>query len=175
MAMLRTILHGLCVTCVTPAELLQNANRQLMNQSKRYDGTFVTACFLVFDPADGSLQYSTAGHNPPLVVDRAAAVRELEGAQSLPLAVDINASYTVAESRLNPLDTLLLYTDGITEATNASGEFYGRERLLSCVSEDVPNAQHIIDCVTHKLLAFTGSRDQEDDRTLVAMRLLEGT
>ena len=47
-------------------------------------------------------------------------------------------------------DTLLLYTDGITEAANDAGESYGRERLLSCVCEDVPNAQHIIDCVVHK-------------------------
>ena len=48
---------------------------------------------------------------------------------------------------------------------------YGRRRLLSCVREDVPSAQHIIDCVVHKLLAFTNSRAQDDDQTLLAMRV----
>jgi len=171
MAMLRTILHGLCHTSSTPAQLFESANRQLMNQSDRYDGTFVTACYLVLDLNDGSLTYSNAGHNPPLVVDPGANVRELDQAGSLPLGVDRDVSYPVANTRLGSSDTMLLYTDGITEATNDAGAFYGRDRLLSCVSENVPNAQHIIDCVTHKLLAFTGTHEQEDDRTLIAIRM----
>ena len=65
----------------------------------------------------------------------------------------------------------MLYTDGITEAANDAGEAYGRERLLSCVREDVPNAQHIIDCVVHKLLAFTDGGTPHDDQTLLALRV----
>lgn len=172
MAMLRTILHGLCHTCSTPAQLLESANRQLMNQSNRYDSTFVTACYLVLDLNNGSLTYSNAGHNPPLVVDAGANVHELDQAGSLPLGVDRDASYALAETRLVANDTMLLYTDGITEATNEHGEQYGRDRLLCCISKNVPNAQHIIDCVTHRLLAYTGTRDQEDDRTLIAVRML---
>ncbi len=171
MAMLRTILHGKCHNCGTPAELLSETNRQLMDQSDPHDGTFVTACYLVYDPSDRSLVYTSAGHNPPLLVDRNAKVRELGCAQSLPLGVDVDASFELAPAKLSAGDTLLLYTDGITEATSESDEQYGRDRLLSCVREDVPNAQHIIDCVTHKLLAFTGTSDQDDDRTLLALRV----
>jgi len=171
MAMLRTILHGRCHNCGTPADLLAEANRQLMDQGDPNDGTFVTACYLVYDPGDGSLRYTCAGHNPPLLVDRNATVRELACAQSLPLGVDKNATFRLANDRLTSGDTLLLYTDGVTETTNDAGEQYGRDRLLGCVCQNVPSAQHIIDCVHHKLLAFSGTRDQEDDRTLLALRV----
>lgn len=171
MAILRTILHGLCVQCVTPAELLSAANQQLCNQSDRYDGTFVTAFYGVYDPGDRSLNYACAGHNPPLLVDRSIQVRELDQAQALPLAVDPECTYVECRVSLQSGDTLLLYTDGITEAINGDGEFYGRTRLLDCVREDVPNAQHIIDCIVYKLLGFTGTRKQLDDQTLLALRI----
>ena len=96
---------------------------------------------------------------------------ELDQAQSLPLAVQADTSFSECSIKLVPSDTLILYTDGITEAFNEDGEMYGRRRLLSCVREDVPSAQHIIDCVVHKLLAFTNSRAQDDDQTLLAMRV----
>jgi len=133
----------------------------------------VTAFYALYDPRDRSLLFSSAGHNPPLLVDRQVRVSELDEAQSLPLGVEGSCSFPEARVTLAPGDTLLLYTDGITEAVNEAGEMYGRQRLLSCVHENVPNAQHIIDCVTHKLLGFTGSGAQQDDQTLVAMRIRE--
>lgn len=172
MAMLRTMLHAQCYQCATPSELLATANRQLFNHSDRYDGTFVTAFYGIFDPRDRSLRYTCAGHNPPLWVDRNINVRELDEAQALPLAVLPDQSFPESTIALHQGDTLILYTDGITEAFNAAGEAYGRERLLSCVREDVPNAQHIIDCVVNKLIAFTGNETHEDDQTLLALRVL---
>ena len=67
--------------------------------------------------------------------------------------------------------TILLYTDGITEASNYDGELYGYRRFLDCVTEDAPNAQHIIDCITHKVLAFTGNAPALDDQALLALRV----
>lgn len=171
MAMLRTILHALCYHCATPGEVLAQANRQLCNQYDRFSGTFVTAFYGIYDPSHRSLNYSCAGHNPPLVVDRATDVRELNQALTYPLAIEAESEFPEASTDLSAGDTVLFYTDGITEAANETGEMYGRERLLSCVREDVPNAQHIIDCVTHKLLAFTHGIPQQDDQTLLAMRL----
>ncbi len=171
MAMLRTLLHARCQQHCCPAELLALANRSLCEQSDRYDSGFVTAFYGVYDPADRTLRYVSAGHNPPLLVDRATRVRELDETQTLPLGVDSGCTFDLAQTSLSAGDTLLLYTDGITEATNEHGEMYGRDRLLSCVCEDVPNAQHIIDCVTHKLLGFTHGGVQSDDQTLVALRV----
>jgi sigma-B regulation protein RsbU (phosphoserine phosphatase) len=171
MAMLRTILHGRELSATAPADVLAAANRHLCKQSGGKEVSFITAFYGIFRPADGSLVYASAGHNPPLLVDRRTQVQELDKAQALPLSVDPHTTYTEAQARLQPGDTLLLYTDGITEAMNQSNEMYGRNRLLSCVREDVPNAQHIIDCVYYKLLAFTGDTRAEDDRTLLALRV----
>jgi sigma-B regulation protein RsbU (phosphoserine phosphatase) len=171
MAMLRTLLHARCRQWGTPSGALGVANQHLCAQAERYEGLFVTAFYALYDPRDRSLVFSSAGHNPPLLVDRNVQVSELDEAQTLPLGVEMNCSFPEARTTLAPGDTLLLYTDGITEAVSETGEMYGRERLLSCVHENVPNAQHIIDCVTHKLLGFTRGGAQQDDQTLVAMRV----
>ncbi len=171
MAMLRTLLHAHCKQRATPAQTLTVVNQHLCEQTQRYDGMFVTAFYGIFDALDGSLLYSCAGHNPPLLVNRDATIRELDDAQTVPLAIEPNCTFPESRIKLTPGDTLLLYTDGITEAVNETGERYGRDRLLSCVRADVPTAQHIIDCITMKLLGFTKSDVQQDDRTLVAMRV----
>lgn len=171
MAMLRTMLHAQCYQCATPSEMLCQANRQLCDHSDRFSGTFVTAFYAIYDPRDASLRYSCAGHNPPLLVDGKARVRELGDVPALPLAVEASCHFPENSLTLSPGDTLLLYTDGITEAINDRDEMYGLDRLLSCVCEDVPNAQHIIDCVVHKLMAFTQDLPQFDDQTLLALRV----
>lgn len=173
MAMLRTILHARDLSADEPARVLAAANQHLGKRDPQADASFVTAFYAIFTPETGSLRYSCAGHNPPLLVDRRIRVAELDAAPALPLGVKEDAEFSEAAITLQPGDTLLLYTDGITEAMNAAGEMYGRERLLSCVREDVPNAQHIIDCVYYKLLAFTGSAPADDDRTLLALRVRE--
>lgn len=171
MSMLRTYLHARHPRTDSPGATLRYANHHLCEQARRNDGTFVTAFYGVYDPRDRSMIYAGAGHHPPLLVDRRIQVRELDEAQTLPLGVDAGCGFEEAGTSLTPGDTMLLYTDGITEATSVAGEMYGRERLLSCVREDVPNAQHIIDCVEGKLHAFTGGRPQQDDQTLLAMRV----
>lgn len=173
MAILRTMLHAYEGDLSNPANVLTFVNRRLQGQFGVDLSMFVTAFYGIYNPEDGSFEYACAGHNPPLSVDRQANVRELDEAQGVPLGVLPDYTYAAARTRLRGGDTLLLYTDGITEAMNDKGEMYGRTRLLSCVREDVSHAQSIIDCVTYKLLAYTGQAAQEDDRTLVAVRVLK--
>lgn len=169
MAILRTLLHARCNQRATPAQTLAVINQHLCEQANRIKGMFVTAFYGIYHPGDGSLHYSCAGHCPPLLVGGSAGVRELDAAQGLPLAVDSACEFPEGRVQLVAGDTLLLYTDGITEAANENGEMYGRDRLLSCVHKEVTNAQHIIECITTKLLVFTKSGSPQDDRTLVAM------
>jgi sigma-B regulation protein RsbU (phosphoserine phosphatase) len=170
MSMLRTLLHAQCKRDVSPAELLGSVNERMIEQAHRHNGTFTTAFYGVYDPSDRGLQYACAGHNPPLLIESSTRVRELDEAQALPLAIDRHIEFDEAKTELSCGDTLLLYTDGITEATNDKGEMYGRERLVGCIRGDSPSAQHIIDCVTRKLIGFTGGTLQDDDQTLVALR-----
>ncbi len=172
MAMLQTMLHAQCMECSCSADVLQIANKQLLKLTRRHKGTFVTAFYGVYDSTTRTMTYSCAGHNPPLLIDKNIKIHELDQAQHLPLAIQPVEQFPQSSITFQPGDTLLLYTDGITEAASSEGEMYGRDRLLSCVREDVPNAQHIIDCITNRLIGFTGSNIQEDDQTLVALRIV---
>ncbi|MBI1826247.1 MAG: PP2C family protein-serine/threonine phosphatase [Planctomycetes bacterium] len=172
MAMLRTMLHARCNQVGEPRDLLRIVNRHLCDQSSRYQGIFATAFYAMYDPSDRTLRYSSAGHNPALLVDRHAHVAELDDAQTLPMGVEYLCEFPESSVTLSGGDTLLMYTDGIIEASNPAGEFYGRDRLLGCIREDLTGAQHIVDCVNSKLLGFMDNGPQVDDQTLVAMRVL---
>jgi sigma-B regulation protein RsbU (phosphoserine phosphatase) len=171
MAMLRTLLHATCQEHCCPADLLEIANRHLCAQTNRFDSIFATAFYGVIDPADGSMNYVCAGHNPPLLVDQSSGVRELNESATLPLGVDAECEFTVSNTTLKSGDTLLLYTDGITEASSPNGDMYGLDRLLRCVRSKVSSAENIINCVMRELAAFTGGGPQSDDQTIVAVRV----
>ncbi|MCH9002851.1 MAG: serine/threonine-protein phosphatase [Planctomycetes bacterium] len=171
MAITRTMLHSQCHEGTSPGKVLGGVNDQLARQAEQYDSAFVTAFYGVYDPRNKSLTYACAGHCPPLVVGRGGQVRELDKVQSLPLAVMNGTQYPESTTRLESGDTMILYTDGITEATNAAGEQYGHERLLTCVCANAPNAQSIVDCVTNKLLGYTDMAPAIDDQTLLALRV----
>lgn len=171
MAILRTILHTTCTSRSSPADVLAFANNQLISRDGEFDGSFVTAFYGVYDPRTRTLTYSGAGHNPPLHVDGELRVQELADAQGIPLGIDANARFAETTVSLSSGDTLILFTDGITEAINDHGEMYGSRRLVACVREDVRFAQEIVDCITHRLLAFTGGKRQEDDQTIVALKV----
>ncbi len=171
MAILRTMLHHQCPDCLEPSEVLRMLNRGLIDQSEGQDVTFVTAFYARYDPKDRSLRYSSAGHNPPLLVSPELKVCELDDAQSLPLGITLMNEFIEGTVTLKSGETLILYTDGITEAFNPAGEMYGRERLLSCVRENTRFAQEVVDCVTYKLKGFTGDETLQDDQTILALRV----
>lgn len=171
MAIARTLLHAHCQEA-GPAETLAYVNRHLNFHSGQYECTFVTAFYGLLDTTDGSLQYACAGHPPAIVVRGDETVEELDRAQALPLGIMPGANYIEATSRLRPGDTLMLYTDGVTEAMNPAGDMYGHERLLECVREPHLSAQGVVDCITQRLAGFTEDCPPQDDQTLVTIRFL---
>ena len=171
MAMTRTLLHAHSLTDVAPEDVLAMTNRYLAQHNERYEGTFVTAFYAIFDPRDGSVQYASAGHNPPLLMRLDGTVLQLDQAQSLPLGVVSDWPKAQASVCLRRGDSLMLYTDGITEACDDTGEAYGLQRLYDCMSEPTMTAREVVDCTLCKLRAFTDGRPPQDDRTLLAIRL----
>lgn len=169
MAMLHGIIHAYTGTLSTPDDVVRYANRRLL--AARIDGTFVTALLAIYDPQTGCLSYARSGHTPPILrVGGSSTVRILEDLGGLPLGI-FEPYEIVSESiQLAAGDTVVLYTDGITEAMNASRELFGIERLLAAVAASNGNTDAIVDSIHAALFRHTSSMSRADDQTLVAFR-----
>ena len=150
---------------------------ELMGRLNRlvYDATpedrFAT-CFLARVGGKGpTFHFANAGHNYPIVLPAAGGWRYLEEG-GLPLGIAPEHLYEQGSAQLEPGDSLLLYTDGITDARNMDGEDYGEERLQAfagCLPRDY-TADQIIRAVAADVSRFTGGAEQADDITLVALK-----
>jgi len=129
-------------------------------------GKYATVFFASLD-VSGLLVYANAGHCAPLVVRRGAKVESL-APTSMPVGLVPGAPFSVEERRLRPGDRIVLYTDGVTEAQNAVGEFFGRGLLRDAVSAaGALDCAGMHDAVQQALRDFTGGAEQSDDITLV--------
>ncbi|MHC4698294.1 MAG: PP2C family protein-serine/threonine phosphatase [Planctomycetota bacterium] len=170
MAIMRTILHNEELDGTSPSEVLQLLNDGLSDHSCCDRGTFVTAFYAVYDPAERSMRYSCAGHVPPIVVDACCQPRELSDAQDLPLAVRGSSEFHEASVSLAGGDTVVLYTDGIIEAANPQGEVFGTKRVLAAVCQESCSAQATVDGINSELGRFAGRAMRQDDQTLLVLR-----
>ena len=131
---------------------------------------FITFFFGILDPATGDLVYANAGHNPPFLV-RASGEVEVLGGGGPVLGILPIAPYAQENARLAPGDMLVIYSDGVTEATNAAEEEFGEERLaevLRCRRGEPAGA--IVKAVTESLSQFASGAPQADDITLVVAK-----
>lgn len=172
MAMLQTILHDYQDRDRGPGAMLAHANRGLL--TKNLDGSFVTAYMGVFDPDRRRITFANAGHlNPAVRAPRDHAVRELTGDGGPPLGVLDDAEYPAANAPLHPGETLVLYTDGITEAFSPPphNEMFGFNRLHDAIRSSPPDPANVIDAIHSGVFEHTQSLDRADDQTIVAVHV----
>jgi sigma-B regulation protein RsbU (phosphoserine phosphatase) len=171
-AMLHAIVHTYPGAVGSPAHLLRHANRHLA--AKRIEQSFVTAFAAIFDPLSRKLSYSRAGHEPPLVkcAGSGGATFRLDSAGDVPLGVLDEVVYESAEVQLEPGQTLVLYTDGITEARDPQGRFFGTEGIERALVECTGDPQCVIGSITAALRGHEAGRRPADDQTIVAMKVL---
>jgi serine phosphatase RsbU (regulator of sigma subunit) len=132
---------------------------------------FVTAFAGILDLASGALAFASAGHDAPFVVKRGAPPRQLETMGGPPLGVVDDFSFPVDHDHLDFDQVLLLYTDGVTEATDDAMTLYGKERLITVLAVTPPDdARSVIDAVIADVLAFAVGTEQADDIALLALR-----
>ncbi len=130
---------------------------------------FVTFVVMVIDRNDFSLTLVNAGHPPPLRRAAKGGVSEIGDSQvGLPLGI-YNRPYEETRLQLDVGDTLVLYTDGITEARNPAGDFYGQERLLGVIHQSPNQAQAMGEATLADVRKFAAGRAQTDDLTLVVL------
>lgn len=155
-----------------PSKLLQHINRHLCRHYTGHGGTFVTAFYGVYDPKSRELSYSCAGHEPPRIKHCGdGTMSALESGLGLPLGIEPGETYPVRRTTFRPLDQIVFYTDGITEAQAASGEMFGIGRLDRVLSGCRHNAEDLIEDVTSAVEKFTDGATPNDDRTILVAKI----
>lgn len=168
MASLQATMEVLVRSQLPTAELAEELSQILHRHTT--SNRYVTCFIVLLDPETGLVQFTNAGHNPPLLFRSDGSIEALES-NGLPLAMFPGNTYTQDERPMKAGDLLVLYTDGITEAANPGGEeleLTGLRALLSPFRTQ-PLAQ-LEQRVEEALDAFTGSVPISDDRTLVLIR-----
>tara|TARA_R110002095_G_scaffold109700_1_gene96059 strand:- start:831 stop:1418 length:588 start_codon:yes stop_codon:yes gene_type:complete len=136
---------------------------------------FVTAFISILDPATGSIHWTRCGHNPPRIRGVDGSLRSLVNPGSFPLGITPDLPEVSLSSTLAPGETLVMYTDGITEAArpadNEAGfEMFGEDRLDLALSECSGQPQCVIDSINRAVAEFSGSDHAKDDQTIVVVR-----
>ena len=151
--------------------VLTQANVEIARDNP--ESQFVTMFAAVLDADSGLVEYWNAGHDAPLV--RSARIGALESAVGgPPLCVLDEFDYPSDRAQLVRGDTVVMFTDGVTEAANGAGELYGRGRLQAVLGRVAPGAtaHEVLDQILADLRAFVGAAEPSDDVTLVVVRWL---
>jgi serine phosphatase RsbU (regulator of sigma subunit) len=168
MAVSRTVLQDLAESGLPPAEVLARANELLSDRNPME--LFVTACYCIYEPRDGSLVYASAGHPAPLLRTADGHVLVLPGDCDLALGVLPGIAYSERSTRLAAGDTLLLYTDGITEAFAADGSAYGEPRLQRWLQHSPDGAAaDKLQALVADVADFVGGAEASDDLTALLL------
>lgn len=168
-ALLMALLQGSLRTLITAgfrgADLVAKLNAHL--HASIPSNRLVTFFYAELDTGSGGLRYVNAGHNPPLLVRASGAVERLD-ATGIALGILSTAPFEEPEATLQPGDRLLLYTDGITEATDLEDAEYGDARLERFLgAQRATPADALLTAVKDDVLAFCGPVRPRDDMTLL--------
>jgi sigma-B regulation protein RsbU (phosphoserine phosphatase) len=168
MSNLQAAVRAFAQETTAPGTVCTSVNRLLCRNMA--SGRFVTFCYVRLDAASRKLTYANAGHNPPLLV-RASGRVDMLAPTGTVLGVFAESAYEQGEFDVAAGDRLVLYTDGITEGRDASGEEFGEERLGECAARHraLP-AEEMLAAVLREVEAFNAGK-YEDDATLIVAAL----
>ena len=174
MAVSRTVLLDLAATGRSPAEVMALGNDTLCQRNPME--LFVTVCYVVFDPGTGNIEYASAGHPTPLRRGSDGRVAVLPTNFDTALAVIPGLSYATFHDRLETGETLLLYTDGVTEAFDRAGAAFGDQRLQNWFAQSrvERGAAAIVDDLVSEVHAFVSGAQASDDLTCLVLNRLQG-
>ena len=163
------LLRGEASRGAPPARVLRNVNRQLLDMSD--SGMFVTMLYGILDGPSHKFAYARAGHPVPLLVDaQGERLAQTVGVGQL-LGLFEDLALDVQEVTVPPGGRLLLYTDGATEACDASGSQFGQDRLYDSLRQSMgAPASGLCQAAYDAVRAFCGDLAPEDDILIVGVR-----
>lgn len=152
----------------SPKEMLEAVNAGLAQNNE--ENMFVTVFAGILHLPSGKLRYSSAGHNPPYILTGDGRAVQLAVTPMLMLAAYENTVYDQREVTLRHGDSLVLYTDGVTEAMTAEGKLFGETRLeAALVKADHTSARGVLDAVYQEVKIFENGADPADDLTIMVI------
>lgn len=169
MAQTRALLRAEAESSASPRHVLKRVNRLL--QDMNHAGIFVTVLYGLLEPESGIFRYARAGHELPLILSGNGSVRFAEKNQGIALGVTDTLLVDEQQVLLAPGDSMLLYTDGVTDARNPQGEYFGAERLITAAGEACREPATVLRQQIHQAVSLhQGSAQQDDDITLVVVQ-----
>lgn len=168
----REVLHTAALGGAAPGQIMQMANRRLYTPQPRL---FVALAFLTLH-GEGRVEYALAGQPAPLV-------RRLQGAlveegpvpvHRLPLGALREGDWDFRALDLAPGDVMLFYSDGLTEAQDGTGEFFGEDRLIGAMRSEGTEPRALVNGLMRHVESFVGDAEPYDDVTVVAVRWTGG-
>jgi len=173
MSQMKGIFHSLAQQHLDPKEFMQRANQALVYCLER--GSFISASYFIIDSTEKKIRYSRAGHCPVLYLRSGSResyyLKDKGAALGMVRSKDYCNYVEANEFSYAPGDTMVLYTDGITEAKDSKGEEFGNERLAGALNEVAgATAKEIEDHIIKKLYEFTGTKNINDDYTSMTVK-----
>ena len=171
MAVSRTLIRATGLRGVSTSECITYSNNLLAEESA--NSMFVTVFYGIYHIKTGEVTYTNAGHNPPYVIKANGSIKRFPYSQNVIAGIVKDYPFTEESFQLEPGDTLLLYTDGVTEAVDTEEKEYGEERLEALLKNTSQvGCQQMIDMVKDEVKTFEGDAEQSDEITLLANKRL---
>lgn len=176
MAIMQALFRNIASREDNPAHIMKRLNDTACRNNK--SNIFVTLFIGVLDLPTGHLHYCNAGHELPLIIQSGMEGKEskmkevlfIEAKPNLPIGLFENFDYEMQTMQMQPGSMLFLYTDGLTEARNAKGKFFGRERILQMIKEsETTRPKRMVETAIEWWHNFIGETEQSDDLTLLAL------
>jgi serine phosphatase RsbU (regulator of sigma subunit)/pSer/pThr/pTyr-binding forkhead associated (FHA) protein len=168
MSSVHAAIHAQVAAKTSLYEMVKSVNQYLAENTPT--NRFVTLFVAELDTQNGTLQYINAGHNPPLVARSGGQVEQLQSG-GFPLGILPMADFEVGQMNLEAGESLVIYSDGVSEANNLLEEEFGMDRLMQVVSRNLKSsASGMRDKIESALSAFTKTAAPNDDITLVIVK-----
>lgn len=171
MTMSHTLLRFTGSRCTDPVKTVVETNDMLARES--FDSMFVTLFYGVYNVRTGILDYVNAGHNPPYIIHDDGMVETLPISENISMGVIEEFPYSASQLRLAHGDTLVTFTDGVTEACNPDYSLYGEARLESLLTSLASkSAEEITNAINTDVEKYANGAEQSDDITILVVKRL---
>jgi sigma-B regulation protein RsbU (phosphoserine phosphatase) len=168
-ALVSGIMRSAASRLLSPSELLESLNDSL--QERKVDTQYVVMLYSLWNDENRTLQIANAGATQPLFCRNGEV--DTVHAEGFPLGMFPNVKYEEFSLSTQPGDSLIFFSDGITDAQNMSGDMFGDDRLKLVVKKNAQkSASKIADAIFSEVAKFQGERERFDDETVVVLKVL---